>query len=566
MIYADVLVAKRGSSETLTYAVPAVIIPYISRGRLVTVPVRDKKVRAIVINIHERLPAALRGKVREMIGVEREGGLSEGQMAAVHELAGQYLTNPSDILFRALQQPRLNMNSKTTKASDGRYFQASWPERKKQYRLLTHRYDETLLLFATQNHLQDFAAAGDIILDGSAKARKAVATAKPGTVFLGTVGDSFFSLKNRALVIVDQPDHVGAQYASRPFLKAGDVVQARAKHEGFDWMFGQAVIHPENLLAVQEKNITLESRVKTVPLLVCSRVGTKELLLPTVVEEIQKALAAKENVAVLVTSRGWANAFFCRDCRTVVVCKNCQRPAGVMDSKLHCRYCGEQAELPTTCPECSRPNLVAVGEGIDQVVGEIKKRFPHASLQVLAGNRKIELKNANITIATEKILSFPRLEFDKLMVASADRALSANAIDGPWRLLNILLELSGQAKRIVVQTYFPEHRVFAALSSGNVRAFFQTELEERRKYQLPPYGFTVRLRGVGTAVALERQVAELEKVVAAIPSVASSGLELVGQGGSQVFGELRIFSPISRQNQVRYKLAEVLSPNWAVTG
>ncbi len=550
---------------------------------MVTVPVRQKSVRAVVLRLHERIPAKLRGKIREMTGIEREGGFSEGQMAVVTELAEQYLTNPSDVLFRALNQPKRVIDGKNA-AKNGkvRYFQADWSERVKKYRELVGKYSETLILFATNSHLEAFASSGDIVLDGSAKARKAVATAKPGAVFLGTVGDAFFPLPGGSLIIVDQPDHIGAQYSSRPFLKAADIVGARVRHEGLVCLFGQAIIHPQQLLDVQKKNITLESKTEKVPLLVCSRLGSKELLLPTIVEEIESAMEENENVALLVASKGWANAYFCRDCQTVVTCQRCHRPAGVAalppgqgdpersrgaEQQLHCCYCGLRAELPAQCPRCSKKNLVTVGEGIDQIVDEIKKRFPKASLQVLAGNRKIEPKAAQITIATEKILSYPQLQFGKVIVVSADRALSASAIDGPWRLLNILLELAGQAKSLAVQTYFPEHRVFEALSSGDLRQFFQVELGERKRFGLPPYGYALRLHGqANSVVALELQAKELEKAVGAINGAGSSGLEIVQQASRHVVGELQILSPISREQQLRKKLADELPPNWAVTG
>lgn len=565
MIYADVLVAKRGSSEQLTYTVPAAIIPYIRQGCMVTVPVRQKSVPAVVIHIHQRIPAELRGKIREMTSIERKSGFSEGQMAAVTELAEQYLTNPSDVLFRALNQPRRIVGKAPEKPGGVRYFQADWSRRAEHYRQITKEYEETMILFATNNHLHAFAEPGDIALDGSAKARKAVAAANRGVVFLGTVGDAFFPLSNNALVIVDQPDHIGAQYSSRPFLKAVDIIQARARHEGFDCLFGQAIIRPQQLLDVQKKNIELESRTEKIPLLVCSRLGSKELLLPTIIEEMESALAEGEKVALLVVSKGWANAYFCRDCLTVVACQRCHRPAGVANEQLHCRYCGHRADLPTQCPNCSKKNLVTVGEGIDQIVDEIRKQFPHTSLQVLAGNRKIEPKAAQVTIATEKILSFPQLRFGKVIVVSADRALSASAIDGPWRLLNILLELAGQAKVMVVQTYFPEHRVFEALSTGDLRQFFQVELGERKSYGLPPYGYALRLRGQANSLsALEAQAAALEKAARTVTGANSSGLEIIQQVGGHIIGELQILSPLSREQQLRKKLADTLLPNWTL--
>ncbi|MEX2361588.1 MAG: hypothetical protein WD544_00145, partial [Patescibacteria group bacterium] len=67
MVYADVVVGARGSTQLLTYATPAQIIPYIRVGSLVTVPVRKKKITAVVINIHRRVDRTLKEKIKEIV-------------------------------------------------------------------------------------------------------------------------------------------------------------------------------------------------------------------------------------------------------------------------------------------------------------------------------------------------------------------------------------------------------------------------------------------------------------------------------------------------------------------
>ena len=72
MVYADVIVGKRGSSEELTYAVPAEIIPYIGVGSLVLVPVRDNRIKAIVVKLHRRVDKRIDGKIRQFLTIDKK--------------------------------------------------------------------------------------------------------------------------------------------------------------------------------------------------------------------------------------------------------------------------------------------------------------------------------------------------------------------------------------------------------------------------------------------------------------------------------------------------------------
>ncbi|MEX1052051.1 MAG: hypothetical protein WEC83_01530 [Patescibacteria group bacterium] len=566
MIYADVLVAKRGSSERLTYAVPASIIPYIRPGCLVTVPVRQKKLSAVVVKIHNRLPSALAGKVREMTALDRSHpGLSPAQMGVVERLAKQYLTNISDILFRALSAPR--PLEKNPGAGPGKtvFVQMDWRGRIAYYQARAKKYQETLLLFPTYAHLEDFRRLagnndGLIVLDGSAKSRRAIVSAAAGSIFLGTVGDAFFPLRQPGLIIVDQPEHIGSRYSNRPFLKADDIAEARREFEGDSLIVGQSLYSLGQFSKSKQRELVF--RATTGPVTILARSGSRELILPTMIEQITAEIEAGQQICVFVASKGWSSGYFCRNCQTVEHCPSCGRVIGASPEGLHCHYCSYRSELPKQCSRCARPDFVPLGEGVDKVHDELRQHFPRATMQIIAGSVKTARPNCQITIATEKILSFPALSFSGLYVISADRALTGSALDDRWRLLSTLLELVARCQKATIQTYLPENRVWAALNPANLRDFFAEELAERKKYSLPPYTQSLKLIGQGTDAALKNQTETLEELIKKVPRVDYVIAETPTRPGQKQW-ELQLIVPKERYLALIGKLAEILPPNWA---
>lgn len=572
MVYADVVVGVRGSSEELTYAVPAKIIPYIRVGSLVTVPVRRKLVRAVVVKLHQRVDSTLREKLREIYSIDKtHPGFSEAQLGAVQDLAKKYLAKPSDVMFRLLSSLR---PIAVERAVPGRpsYLQGSWRERVRHYGEQADKYQETLILFPTKAHLEDFLKTGSsqietIVLDGTARSRQKVLSLRGSAIFLGTVGDSFFPLKQPGLIIVDQPNHIGSCFSSRPYLRSDDIAQQRLSHEGHDVLIGAGLISFKDLRHAQQEQLTIVSLpLPKIPVTVASRLGSRELLLESVWEQLEENIENKRPSLLFVASRGWSNGVFCRSCARLLDCPSCGRTIGADQAGLNCRYCGHTGRKPNYCPHCKVAELVELGEGIDKFVEVLHQRLPNASLQVVAGAAKTIKTGVDVTIATEKILSFPEAAFESVVVASADRALTGSSLDDSWQLLTTLRELSaGGAEEVLVQTYFPEHPVWAAVNPDNLKAYFAAELGERKRYRLPPYAIALTLVGqYPNDSKLDEQLRGLEELLGKkLPTVEYSVEWTAATPQDDGRAELHLIIPLNVENLARSVLGQALPPNWA---
>jgi primosomal protein N' (replication factor Y) len=78
-------------------------------------------------------------------------------------------------------------------------------------------------------------------------------------------------------------------------------------------------------------------------------------------------------------------------------------------------------------------------------------------------------------------------------VLNADAQLVAPDFRAPERLFAVLMQVAGragragQASKVLVQTRFPTHPLFAALARLDYRAFAERELADRQSARMPPF-------------------------------------------------------------------------------
>ena len=236
-----------------------------------------------------------------------------------------------------------------------------------------------------------------------------------------------------------------------------------------------------------------------------------------------------------IRSARWAmpDVVLCRDCGHVQACPECTRPlvyhqAGMT---LRCHHCGAAAPMASRCPACRSPRIRFLGGGTERLEGEVRDRFP--GLRVGRLDRDVvERRGAaarvvdafsdgrlDVLVGTSLVtkgLDMP--EVTLVGVVSADVALTLPDERAAERTYQLLVQAIGRAGRgsqigrAVVQTYQPEHPVIRAVVAGDAAAFYDAELEARRRFGAPPFGSTIKLT-VGledrdAAIAAGREMAD----------------------------------------------------------
>jgi primosomal protein N' (replication factor Y) len=260
-------------------------------------------------------------------------------------------------------------------------------------------------------------------------------------------------------------------------------------------------------------------------------------------------LPAGERAILMINRRGTASVVVCRDCGHVQRCPECERTlvfhqAGVT---LRCHHCGTATPLASRCPACRSPRIRYLGGGTQRVEEEVKVAFPH--LRVGRLDRDVaEHKGAvervldafadgrlDVLVGTSLVakgLDIP--EVTLVGVVSADVALNLpdeRAAERTYQLLTQAVGRAGRGERpglAFIQTYQPDHPAIVAVASGSASAFYDAELEVRRRFGSPPFGRLVKLTvGLPDHLAAEHEAAAMADRLRAMASaravVSSAG-------------------------------------------
>jgi primosomal protein N' (replication factor Y) len=301
------------------------------------------------------------------------------------------------------------------------------------------------------------------------------------------------------------------------------------------------------------------------------------------------ALEAGEQAILTINRRGTASVVLCRDCGHVQSCPDCTRPlvyhqAGVT---LRCHHCGRATPLATRCPSCGSARIRYLGGGTERVEREVRERFP--TLRVGRLDRDIvERKGA----ATRVLDAFADGRLDVLVgtslvtkgldipavtivgVVSADVALNLPDERAAERTYQLLAQAVGRAGRgdrpgrAFIQTYQPQHPAIVAAATRDADAFYDAELDLRRRFGSPPFGRVVKLTvGLPDRDGAEAAAADMAAMLRArVASSPAAAVEVVGPAPAFIArrAERWRFNVILRGVDPAALLVEPPGPPWSV--
>ncbi|MDP1781265.1 MAG: primosomal protein N' [Hydrogenophaga sp.] len=250
------------------------------------------------------------------------------------------------------------------------------------------------------------------------------------------------------------------------------------------------------------------------------------VLAPPLIAAMAERIGRGEQCLVLLNRRGYAPVLACHDCGWKSACPHCSayRVFHKLDRTLRCHHCGFAERVPRACPDCGNLDVAPVGRGTEQVEEQLAglladvKRPDGGPARVarmdadstrLKGSLEVQLATmhsgeVDVLVGTQMIAKghdFRRIT----LVASinADSGLFASDYRAPERLFALLMQAAGRAGRdaaqsatseMWVQTWYPQHPLFASLKQHDFPAFAVTQLAERLSAGMPPYGHQALLR------------------------------------------------------------------------
>ncbi len=403
-------------------------------------------------------------------------------------------------------------------------------------------------------------------------------------IVLGTRMAVFTPLPQLRLIVVDEEhdpsykQQEGARYSAR------DLAVYRGHREGAKVVLGSATPSLESWQACERgryRCLEMPQRVgdgalPRVRLVDMNRQPKGALFSPPLVEAIRERIGRGEQSLVFLNRRGYAPVLACNACDWRSECPHCSayRVFHKIDRTLRCHHCGYAERVPRSCPACGNVDIAPLGRGTERLEEQLQQlladarpggrparvarmdadstRHKGALEEQLA---QVHAGDIDVLVGTQMVTKGH--DFRRITLVAAvnpDAALFSADFRAPERLFSLLMQAAGRAGRdaaraaaseMWVQTWNPEHPLFAALRKHDFPAFAAQQLAERAEAGMPPFAFQAVLRAEARTQEVAHQF---------LCAAADAAPDLAGSEHVQVYAPV----PMAVQRVANVERAQLL--------
>jgi primosomal protein N' (replication factor Y) (superfamily II helicase) len=339
-------------------------------------------------------------------------------------------------------------------------------------------------------------------------------------VVVGTRSGVFAPVQNLGLVVIDEEHDASYKQQETPRYHGRDVALMRAKQAAAVAVLGSATPSVETRFNADSAKYTLlrlPERIAQRPLPEVQIVDMRTEFLETkrqatfsrkLVEEMQRRLALREQVMLLLNRRGFSSFMVCRACGERMLCANCSVVLTwhKRDRRMLCHYCGYAEKVPVRCPHCDSEYIQFLGTGSERVEEELHQHLPGARIARLdrdsaAGKGAYERilqsfrdGDTDILVGTQMIAKGHDIPNVTLVgVVLADIGLSMPEFRAGERSFQLLTQAAGRAGRgaapgrVIIQTLNPGNYAIRFAAEQDYEGFYKKELDFRKWMRYPPF-------------------------------------------------------------------------------
>lgn len=344
-------------------------------------------------------------------------------------------------------------------------------------------------------------------------------------IVIGARSAVFAPLDNVGLIVLDEEHDASYVSESNPRYDTAQVAAFRVECDGGKLVLGSATPSIESFEAAQEGRynlVVMDKRISghgmpPIELVDMSRElleGNNGIFSRRLSEEMDKALAAGDQVMLFLNRRGHSSFAMCRKCGYVPKCRDCDVALSYhsVEDALVCHYCGSKYKPITRCPVCGSDNIKMGKIGTQRVVSELQKIYPgtkilrldaestatkDAYLDILGA---FKAREAQILVGTQMIAKghdFPDVTL--VGILDADIGLYHSDFRSCERTFQLVTQVAGRAGRadktgkVMLQTFSPSHYVYRYAARYDYPGFFAKENNTRQVTGFPPYSTIVRV-------------------------------------------------------------------------
>lgn len=382
---------------------------------------------------------------------------------------------------------------------------------------------------------------------------------EPFDVILGVRSAIFLPFRNLGLIIIDEEhENTYKQNDPAPRYHARDAATILAMYSGARVLMGSATPSFESLYnATLGKYGLVELKQRygegELPAIIVGdvvkakkRKQMRSVFTPELLSGLSESFDRGLQAILFQNRRGYSNYFHCLDCGEVLKCTNCDVSLTFhkFSGEMLCHYCGIKMPVPYSCPDCRSHNFVLRGVGTEKVEDELGSLFPgiavgrldldqmksRKSYENLIGD--FEKGKIQVLVGTQMVTK--GLDFEKVNlvgIIDADSMLNFPDFRAFERSYQLMVQVSGRAGRrdrigrVVIQTGDPSHPVIKKVLENDFRGFFNSQMDERKMFNYPPYSRLIR-------ITLRHE----------IPSILDGGAVFLANEMREIFGK-RVLGP-----------------------
>ncbi len=388
-------------------------------------------------------------------------------------------------------------------------------------------------------------------------------------VVVGVRSAIFAPARRLGLIVIDEEHESTFKQETIPRYHARDVAVKRAQMEGIPILLGSATPSLEtwrNAIRGRYTRLSMPTRVGGRPMPEVEIIDLRHEKTPlgglseSLRQAMIRALREGGQVILLLNRRGFHTFVICPKCGQVVKCHACDVAATYHKSRhiLVCHTCDAERACPPACPSCRATGLHYGGIGTERLEKEILAAFPEypsrrmdsdtmrtpgSHEQVLSAFRAGEVRILLGTQMIAKGLDFPNVTL--VGVVNADTALHLPDFRAAERTFQLVAQVAGRTGRgdrpgrVLVQTYTPEHPAIQAAVRHDYETFVASELPEREKYGVPPFGRLVRLIARGPEESVVQ--AYMKDLAAAFRREADPSVRILGPAPAPILKIRNLF-------------------------
>lgn len=349
----------------------------------------------------------------------------------------------------------------------------------------------------------------------------------PYRLILGVRSSIFLPFQNPGLIIVDE-EHENSykQKEPSPRYNGRDAAIMLGKLYGAKILLGSATPSFEtyyNATSGKYGYVRLDNRYGNVqmPELLfadLSEYRRKKMMKgsfsPLLLQEMERVLAAGDQVILFQNRRGYSAYLQCDTCGAIPKCKHCDVSLTYYKQRniLSCHYCGSLKNVNDVCEICGNGHYKQRIPGTERIEEEVAALFPESrvarmDMEMMTSKTRyqaviedFEQGRTNVLIGTQMVTKGLDFERVKLVgVIDADSMVSFPDFRAEERAYSMLMQVSGRSGRkgeqgkVVIQTLNPANRIYGMLSEESYNTFFQDLSEERKLFAYPPFGRIIQI-------------------------------------------------------------------------